>query len=170
MDALAPSLSAVSALPGPSATHQPLAASLRGVQHPLFRRISTLAADSWQAMLRTADARVRTPEFALDTRCDRYVLKGLIPGASGLNIAVDGDRLRITGKSSWHFADGRSMDYVREHAIDEAFILPVDTSPHDVRSTYRGGILYVSIPRLAEARASSHDMGCDEPTRHCHSA
>ena len=82
---------------------------------------------------------------------DDFVIITELPGISrkDVNIEVQGNRLRISGKKAIDYGEGASLHRRerREGSFDRALTMPVEIDADGVKAEYRDGVLALFLPR-----------------------
>lgn len=87
---------------------------------------------------------------------DDFVIIAELPGISrkDVNVEVQGNRLRISGKKAIDYGEGSSLHRRerREGSFDRALTMPVEIDADGVKAEYRDGVLALFLPRAEKDR------------------
>jgi len=109
------------------------------------------------------EALVGTPTVDIVDKKDKLVLRSEMPGAKkdNIRISVEEDSIHISGKVEWEEEEKKEDYYYSERAYsawERTIPLPVQIKPDDVKTTYKNGVLEVTLPKAEEAKAKVKEI------------
>ena len=127
----------------------------------LQRSLEASLASDWLA--RGPSSAGAYPPLNVFRQCDNLVVITELPGIQheDVEIQVQHDRLRISGKKSIQYSEDASL-HRRERiagSFDRTIAIPVEIDADHVKAEYRNGVLAVLLPRAERDKPRSVSIG-----------
>jgi len=113
---------------------------------------------SWRPILgNSLEERSWTPAVDVFEKDDKFVVKAELPGMKeeDIDVSVVGDALTIRGEKVAE-TEVDEEDYYRSECSYGSFIrslpLPSNVNADKITATYEGGVLEISLPKVAEIK------------------